>query len=631
MTTSSSDSAPKQHVFEADVARLLHMMVHSVYTDKDVFLRELISNAADASEKLRYEAITSPGLLSEDQSPRITVSLDEENLVLVVEDNGIGMSRDEMVEALGTIARSGTRAFMERVEQAKEKEGAQLIGQFGVGFYSAFMVADRVDVVSRRAGTEEAWLWSSDGKGSYTVSPADIADAPARGTRVTLHLMEDAKSYTSRWTVERIVKAQSGHVPVPIYIIEKPGADAVEITDGSALWTKSKSEITKEEYDDFYRGISGQYDEPAVTVHFRAEGRHEYTALAFIPGSQPFDLFDPDRKGRVKLYVKRVFITDDAELLPRYLRFVRGLIDTSDLPLNVSREMIQESPILAAIRKGLTSRILSSLEKLGESDPEAFIKVWEAFGTVLKEGIYEDYERRTQLMTLSRFRSTAGGEGFRSLAEYVKDMKDGQAAIYYLAGSSLDQLKSSPQIEGFRARGIEVLLLTDPVDSFWVTNAPDFEGKAFKSVSQGAADLDQVAKPDGDTSQQAETTPDVESFIAFAKSTLGDAVSDVRASDRLTESAVCLVAPEHGPDRQLEKILQGAGRLDAAAKPVLEINPGHLLIKAIAGASADDSVFRDDAVQLLLDQARVLDGDKPENPRAFADRLARIMERALKG
>jgi molecular chaperone HtpG len=443
--------------------------------------------------------------------------------------------------------------------------------------------------------------------------------------------MEDAKTYTSRWTVERIVKAQSGHVPVPIYIVEKPGADAAEVTDGSALWTKPKSEITKEEYDDFYRGVSGQYDEPAVTVHFRAEGRHEYTALAFIPGSQPFDLFDPDRKGRVKLYVKRVFITDDAELLPRYLRFVRGLIDTSDLPLNVSREMIQESPILAAIRKGLTSRILTSLEKLSESDPEAFAKIWEAFGTVLKEGIYEDYERRTQLMALSRFRSTAGADGFRSLAEYVKDMKDGQTAIYYLAGGNLDQLKSSPQIEGFRARGIEVLLLTDPVDSFWVTNAPDFEGKAFKSVSQGAADLDQVAKADGDNSPKTETTPDVETFIAFAKSTLGDAVSDVRASDRLTESAVCLVAPEHGPDRQLEKILQGAGRLDAAAKPVLEINPDHDLIRAIAGTSVDDAAFREDAVQLLLDQARILDGEKPENPRAFAERLARVLGRALKG
>ncbi|MDE1991144.1 MAG: molecular chaperone HtpG, partial [Rhizobiaceae bacterium] len=329
MTTTTAEKPAENHVFEADVARLLHMMVHSVYSDKDVFLRELISNAADACEKLRYEAIATPGLLGSDPDSRITLSLDEEKSQLIVEDNGIGMSRDEMIEALGTIARSGTRAFMERIEANKAGDGAQLIGQFGVGFYSCFMVADRVDVVSRRAGTDEAWIWSSDGKGSYSVAPVEIENAPVRGTRITLHLMEDAKSYTSRWTVERIVKEQSGHVPVPIKIVAKIGDEPEQLTDGTALWTKSKNDITTEEYTDFYRSVSGQYDEPAVTVHFRAEGRHEYTALAFVPGSQPFDMFDPDRKGRMKLYVKRVFITDDAELLPRYLRFVRGLVDTS--------------------------------------------------------------------------------------------------------------------------------------------------------------------------------------------------------------------------------------------------------------------------------------------------------------
>ncbi len=349
---SEVETSVEKHVFEADVAKLLHLMVHSVYSDKNVFLRELISNAADACEKLRYEAIVAPELLGSDPTSRITLTLDEENARLTIEDNGIGMGRDELVESLGTIARSGTRAFMERIEAAQNKDGAQLIGQFGVGFYSAFMVADNVDVVSRRAGTDKAWHWSSDGKGSYTVSSFDLADAPARGTRITLHLMEDAKTFTSRWTVEGIVKEQSGHVPVPISIVEKPGAAPVQVVDGTALWTKQKSEITTEDYTDFYRGVAGQYDEPALTVHFRAEGRHEYTALAFVPGSKPFDLFDPDRKGRMKLYVKRVFITDEAELLPRYLRFVRGLVDTADLPLNVSREMIQESPLLANIRKG---------------------------------------------------------------------------------------------------------------------------------------------------------------------------------------------------------------------------------------------------------------------------------------
>lgn len=628
MTTTATHNTAENHIFEADVARLLHMMVHSVYSDKDVFLRELISNAADASEKLRFEAIATPTMLANDPDSRITLSLDEEKRQLVVEDNGIGMSHDELIEALGTIARSGTRAFMERIEANKTGESAQLIGQFGVGFYSCFMVAERVDVVSRRAGADEAWLWSSDGRGSYSVSPVDVVDAPPRGTRITLHLMEDAKTYTSRWSVERIVKEQSGHVPVPITIIEKPGAEPIQLTDGTALWTRSKSDISTEEYTDFYRGISGQYDEPAVTVHFRAEGRHEYTALAFVPGSQPFDMFDPDRKGRMKLYVKRVFITDDTELMPRYLRFVRGLIDTADLPLNVSREMIQASPILAAIRKGVTSRVVAAIEKLAETDADAFIKFWENFGSVVKEGIYEDFERRSQLIALSRFRTTASSDGYRSLADYVKDAKQDQSAIYYLTGNNLDQLKASPQLEGFRARGIEVLLLTDSIDSFWVMNAPEFEGRTFKSITQGAADLAQFATSNDEAATKSETSADLESFIAFARETLADQVSDVRASDRLTESAVCLVASEQGYDRQMEKILQGAGRLQSAAKPILEINLEHPLVKGIA-AKDDGSSLREDAALLLLDQARILDGDRPVDPRAFAERLTRVFQRAL--
>ncbi|MDE3760653.1 molecular chaperone HtpG [Sinorhizobium meliloti] len=627
---SEVETSVEKHVFEADVAKLLHLMVHSVYSDKNVFLRELISNAADACEKLRYEAIVAPELLGSDPASRITLTLDEENARLVIEDNGIGMGRDELVESLGTIARSGTRAFMERIDAAQNKDGAQLIGQFGVGFYSAFMVADNVDVVSRRAGTDKAWHWASDGKGSYTVSAVDLADAPARGTRITLHLMDEAKTFTSRWTVERIVKEQSGHVPVPISIVEKPGAEPAQVADGTALWTKQKSEISKDDYTDFYRGVAGQYDEPALTVHFRAEGRHEYTALAFVPGSKPFDLFDPDRKGRMKLYVKRVFITDEAELLPRYLRFVRGLVDTADLPLNVSREMIQESPLLANIRKGLTNRVLTSIEKLAESDSEAFAKIWENFGSVIKEGIYEDFERRGQLLALSRFRTTADDDKPRALSDYVKEMKEGQSAIYYLTGDNLAQLKASPQLEGFRARGIEVLLLTCPVDSFWVTTAPDFDGKPFKSITQGAADLAGIAKNDDAAAASPEAGAAVTDFVSFARETLGEAVSDVRTSDRLTESAVCLVAPEQGPDRQLQKMLQGAGRIEGAPKPVLEINPGHQLIAALATCPSEDKAFREDAVKLLLDQARVLDGDRPEDPRAFAERLSRVFGRALK-
>lgn len=626
----TTDTAAKEtRAFEADVSRLLHMMVHSVYSDQDVFLRELISNAADACEKLRFEAISRPELLGEDSKPRIVIAADPENKQLVVEDNGIGMSHDELAEALGTIARSGTRAFLERIEAGKAAEDTQLIGQFGVGFYSAFMVADRVDVISRQAGSSEAFRWSSDGKGTYEIAPVPLKAAPERGTRVVLHLMEQAASYTTPYRLEGLVKSQSGHVPVPIALVEKPGAEPRNIADGTALWVRPKSEIKPEEYTDFYRRIAGQYDEPAMTLHFRAEGRQEYGVLAFIPGSRPFDLFDQDRKGRIKLYVRRVFITDDAGVLPRYLRFVRGLVDSADLPLNVSREMIQESPLLAAIRRGVTNRVLGDLAKLAENDAEAYGKIWENFGVVLKEGLYEDYERREQLLKLARFHSTAFGEGWRSLADYVGAMKEGQKAIFFMAGNDRARLEASPQLEGFRARGIEVLLLTDPVDSFWVTTAPEFEGKPFKSVTQGAAELSDIPLLDNAAKPNAETPSEIATFLAFVKTVLGDEVSDVKASDRLTESAVCLVAPEHGPDRQFERLLNAAGRLDKAAKPILEINPHHERVVALAKLGKDEKAFKEDAAHLLYDEARVLDGDKPADAKAFSARLARLIDRGL--
>ncbi len=615
--------------FEADVSRLLHMMVHSVYSDRSVFLRELISNAADACEKLRYEAIARPELLGGDAKPAITISADADQKRLTVEDNGIGMSRDELVEALGTIARSGTRAFVERIEAAKAGEGAELIGQFGVGFYSAFMVADKVDVITRKAGTETAWRWSSDGKGSYEIAPAPIADAPRRGTRVVLHLMEDATNYTQPYQLEGLIKEQSGHVPVPVALVETPGADRREIADGTALWVKPKGDIKPEDYTDFYRGVSGLYDEPAETIHFKAEGRHEYNTLAFIPGSRPFDLFDQDRKGRMKLYVRRVFITDDADLVPRYLRFVRGLVDSADLPLNLSREMIQDSPLLAAVRKGVTNRILGDLAKLSETDGERYSKIWENFGVVLKEGLYEDWERREALLKLARFRSTTSGEAWRSLADYIADMKGGQTAIYFMAGDDKARLAASPQLEGFKARGVEVLLLTDPVDSFWVTMAPEFDGKPFKSVTQGGADLSEIALPHDAAKPDAEATPEIATFIAFVKSTLGEELSDVKSSDRLTESPVCLVAPEGGPDRQIERLLSAAGRLEKAMKPVLEINPRHERILALAKLSDEDLPFRQDMVHLLYDEARILDGDKPKDAKVFSQRISTLIERSL--
>jgi molecular chaperone HtpG len=628
--TAAAEKTNETLAFKADVAKLLHMMVHSVYSDRDVFLRELISNAADACERLRYEALAQPTLLADDPVLRITLAIDADNQRLSVEDNGIGMTHDDLVQSLGTIAHSGTRAFMERMETGQSSEAAgALIGEFGVGFYSAFMVADRVDVLSRRAATEEAWQWSSDGKGSFTVSPSAASDAPKRGTRVVLHLTEDGKKYAERFTLERMVKAQSGHVPVPITIIDKPGAEPVAVADGSALWAKPKSEISAEAYTDFYRSVAGQFDEPALTIHFRAEGRQEYTTLIFIPSSRPFDLFDPTRSGRIKLYVKRVFITHEAEILPRYLRFVRGIVDSADLPLNVSREMIQESPLLAAIQKGVTSRILSELEKAAENDAETYGKIWDNFGAVIKEGIYDDFERRDTLLALSRFKTTASSGSWRSLKDYLAAFKENQTAVYYLAGDNLDRLEASPHLEGFRARGIEVLLLTDPVDSLWVTSGVSFDGKPFKSVTQGAADLTLIPLLDAKQESKPELDNSVRALVTFMKHTLGDAVSEVRPSDRLTESPVCLVAPEQGPDRQLEKLLVGAGRLKATAKPILEINARHEVVQLISSLPDEDNELKQDAAHLLFEEARILDGDRPDNPRAFSDRMARVLKRAL--
>jgi molecular chaperone HtpG len=631
-----SESRP----FEADVAKLLHLMVHSVYSDKSVFLRELIANAADACERLRYEAIATPTLLGDDPKPRITVALDATARQLTVEDNGIGMDREDLIDALGTIARSGTKAFLDRIEAgqggqggqggpgAQAAEGQALIGRFGVGFYSAFMVAERVDVVSHRAGSDAAWLWSSDGKGDFSIAPAAGAVAPRRGTRIVVHLMEETKDYTERTTVEGLIREQSGHVPVPIAIIERPGAAAVEITDGAALWAKPKSEILPADYTDFYRSVAVAFDEPALTVHFRAEGRQDYTVLLFIPASRPFDLFDPDRAGRIKLYVKRIFITDDAEILPRYLRFVRGVVDSADLPLNVSREKIQQSPLLAAIKKGVTGRVFAELERLADKEPQTYAKIWDVFGVVLKEGIYEDFERREALLKLARFKTTASDD-WRSLKGYVATLRPNQTAIYYIAGDDLARLKSSPHLEGFRARGIEVLLLTDPVDTFWVVPSAGFDGKLFKSVTQGAADLALIARLDAAQAAASDIAGPVKEFLAFVKATLGDAVAEVRASERLTDSAVCLVAPEQGPDRALERLLAGAGRLTSASKPVLEVNPQHELVTALAALGEADRSFKEDAAHLLYEEARLLDGDRPADARAFSDRLGRVLKRSL--
>jgi len=628
----ATEGGTEKKAFQADVSRLLDLMVHSIYSERDVFLRELISNAADACEKLRYEAIAQPQLTSDGEGFVIRVAIDKDAKTLAVVDNGVGMARDDLDRALGTIASSGTKAFLDKIGPGAEAESGNLIGQFGIGFYSAFMVADSVEVRTRRAGSDEAWRWTSDGKGDYAVAPLPLEEAPARGTRVTLHLNEAAAAeFLEPYRVERLVKEHSGAVAVPIELLEKPDGEARRLTDGAALWAKSKGDIKAEDYTEFYRALAAQYDEPALTIHYRAEGRHEYSVLAFVPGSKPFDLFDPQRKGRTKLYVRRVLITDEADLLPGWLRFVRAVVDTADLPLNVSREMVQSSPIFAAIRKGVTSRVLGDLTKMSDSDPDGFAKVWENFGAVLKEGLYEDPERRDSLFKLARFATTRQPEGGRTLAQYVADLRPNQTAVYYLVGDDLARLKTSPQLEGFRARGIEVLLLPDAVDAFWVSNAAGFDGKPFKSVTQGAADIKAVPLAEGGEEPEAKDVgPKVATLLAFMKQTLGDAVEDVRASDRLSESPACLIAPEFGPDRRLEKILAQHGKLGMQTKPVLEVNPGHPLVAALAErfAGEGERAVVEDSAWLLHDEARIMDGELPADAAAFAARLRRVMEKA---
>ncbi len=618
--------------FQAEVARLLELMVHSVYSERDIFLRELISNAADACDKLRYQAITKPELLTDDPELRITLTADPEAGTLSVADNGIGMGRAELIDNLGTIARSGTKAFLDKAKG--QGDSPSLIGQFGVGFYSAFMVADRVEVVSRKAGSKQAHLWTSTGAGGFEVVKAPKARAAhvPRGTSVVLHLKEDARDFLAEAELFRIVRAYSDHVPFQIDLLsDKEGTEERrQLNTARALWTRPKSEVTPEQYAEFYHHSAGQYDEPALTIHYKAEGRHEYTVLLFVPSMRPFDLYDPARTGRVRLYVRRVFITDEADILPGWLRFVRGVIDSEDMPLNISREMLQNNPIAAAIRTAVTNRVLSEIAKCAEKEPATFDALWSAFGAVIKEGLYEDPARRDTLFETVRFRTTKGDD-WRSLADYVADLRPNQTAIYYLTGESLDQLRGSPQLEGFAARGVEVLLLADPVDNFWVTTALGFDGKPFQSITQGAPDLTAIPLLDDKAPAPDEETPGAETaeLVGRLKGVLEDAVSDVRVSTRLVESPACLVAAEAGPDRGLGKLLEKQAG-EAGTRPVLEINAGHPLVKALearsrpADGEADGPGF-EDLAWLLLDEARILDGLVPADPVKFSERLNRLV------
>lgn len=619
----------ERHGFQAEVSRLLEIVAHSLYSDKAIFLRELISNASDACDRLRYLALTQPELGGDGQGYRVTLNPDKAARQLIVADNGIGMNRADLVDNLGTIARSGTAAFMEQMTGDAARDMA-LIGQFGVGFYSAFMVADKVVVESRKAGETEGWRWESDGKGEFTVQPADLSE---RGTRITLHLRKGEEDFLEPERLRQIVRKYSDHIALPIVLT----ADGKEETTNkaSALWTRAKSDIAPEQYTEFYHHHAHAFDDPWLTLHWRAEGKIEYTGLLFVPSAKPFDLFHPDRKHCVKLYVKRVYITDTCEeVLPAYLRFVRGVIDTEDLPLNISREMLQHNPLLAKIRTGVVKRVLGDLQKKAEKEPEAYGTFWDSFGAVLKEGLYEDQDNRDALLDLARFRTTASDQPC-GLADYVGRMKPGQDAIYYISGDSLDALKQSPQIEGYKAKGVEVLLLTDPVDEFWMPAVGKFQDKPFKSVTRGSADLARVAKPDGEAEKTPEPTPGIDALVALFRLTLKEAVKDVRASERLTDSAVCLVADEGDMDIHLERMLKQHRQLAQNFKRVLEINPQHPLVMGLAkrvGDKSNGDRKSDDlaeAAWLLLDQARIVGGEPLPDPAGFSKRLSDVMRRAL--
>lgn len=613
--------------FRAEVSRLLDIVVHSLYSEKEIFLRELISNASDACDKLRYEAVTQPELTGDDPDFTIKIDIDRKARTLTIADNGIGMSRDELIENLGTIARSGTTQFLEQLSANKEKKGdISLIGQFGVGFYAAFMVAQTVEVKSRRAGSDESWCWRSDGKGEFDV---ETDPKTTRGTDIVIYLKQGEDEFLEVERLRHIIQQYSDHISIPIILNgeERPANRA------NALWMRSKADITPDQYREFYHHVAHAFDEAALTIHWRAEGKLEYTGLLFVPSTKPYNLFDPKRRHGVKLYVKRVFITDDAEgLVPPWLRFLRGVVDTEDLPLNVSREMLQNNPMLSHIRRAVTRRVLGDLTKFGEKSDD-YAKFWDNFGPVLKEGLYEEADHREDLLTLLRFRSSSV-EGWATLDDYVGRMKEGQESIFYICGDSPEKLRLNPHLEGFKSRGIEVMLLTDTVDDFWPSAVGEYKGKVFKSVTRGGSELSNI-KPVGAESKETEAASvpegDLASLVALMKLTLGDHVKDVRLSERLTESPVCLVADDGDIDIHLERFLKQHNQIKMPSKRIMEINPKHKLIvrmTELAKASgASDKLS--DVVWVLLDQARLMDGEVLADPASFGRRVSTVLTSAL--
>ncbi len=620
----NATTTKEEFAFQAEVGQLLDIVAGSLYSNREIFLRELISNASDACDKLRHAALTAPSLTEGDPQFRIELVLDTKAKTITVSDNGIGMSHDDLLETLGTIAKSGTGAFLEQIGD-DEKKNLSLIGQFGVGFYSAFIVADKVDVLTRKAGEETAWLWSSDGKGGFTIEPAE---RDARGTSVTLHIKKDAKEFLEDVRIRHVVETYSDHVGFPVKLGDET------LNAASAMWARAPKDVTAEQHTEFYHHTAHAFDEPWLTIHNRIEGVVSYTNLLYVPSLQPFDLFDSERKGHVKLYVNRVFITEDPEgLLPPYLRFLRGVVDSEDLSLNISREMLQTDPKLAKIRTGLIRRVLGELKKKAKKGPEDYAIFWGNFGAVLKEGLVDDGGLRDKILEVCRFASTSE-EGLTSLDDYVSRLKDGQESIYYIAGEDASQIAKSPHLEGFRAKGVEVLLLSDPVDDFWIQHVPEFKEKPFKSVTRGAPDLDAIeGKTEAENKEQNDSGPNHTDLIAAIKLELGDTVKDVRASKRLTESAVCLVADDNDIDVSLERLLKRHGRLKDSMPRVLEINPDHEIIKKLSDRARSDGAKDDgllnNAAHLLFDQARIADGEVPEDPADFTRRLNEVMRSAL--
>ena len=618
--------------FQAEVKQLLDLMIHSLYGNKEIFLRELVSNASDACDKLRFEAIADAALLEDDPDLKIRVSYDAGARTITISDNGIGMSRQEVIEHIGTIAKSGTREFFQQLAADKARD-TNLIGQFGVGFYSAFIVADKVTLVTRRAGLgpEHGVTWESDGRGDYTVGTTARA---SRGTDVVLHLRAGEDELFSGSRLREILHKYSDHITVPI-LMQKETWDATankqvttsedeRVNQASALWARSKSEITQDQYDEFYKHVAHDVEAPLAHVHAKVEGRLEYTQLFYIPQRAPFDLWDREHRHGIKLYVRRVFIMDDTkDLMPMYLRFVRGIIDSSDLPLNVSREILQQSRDVQQIKTASTKRILGMLEELAEKQPDKYATFWRTFGRVLKEGIPEDYANRDRIARLLRFASTHAGTDVQSvsLADYVSRMKDGQDAIYYISADTYEVARNSPHLEIFRKHGVEVLIAYDRIDEWVVSTLTTFEGKALQSVAKGDLDLGKLG---GEAAKQASAAREEDKpFLERIKAALGDRASDVRTSDRLTDSPSCLISDHDGLSTNFERMLKAAGQDVPHSKPVLEVNPGHPLVQRLK-SETDDTRFTDWS-HLLFDQATLAEGGQLEDPAGFVRRLNELM------